>query len=130
MNRQGVYKEPVVVFMNRHPKAIVAFYGVVYGGNFYVPIDEEMPRFRIELILKNLNPRAIICDETTRNIVETFQYDGEYISMTILSKPPIDEEVIGRIRQASIDTDPIYVVFSIWIDGNTKGGCSLSPLSN
>ena len=121
LNRQGVYKEPVVVFMNRHPKAIVAFYGVVYGGNFYVPIDEEMPRFRIELILKNLNPRAIICDETTRNIVETFQYDGGIYLYDDIVKTPIDEEVIGRIRQASIDTDPIYVVFTSGSTGIPKG---------
>jgi D-alanine--poly(phosphoribitol) ligase subunit 1 len=121
LNRQGVYKEPVVVFMNRHPKAIVAFYGVVYGGNFYVPIDEEMPRFRIELIMENLNPRAIICDETTKDIVETFQYDGEIYLYDDIVKTPIDEDVIDRIRQASIDTDPIYVVFTSGSTGIPKG---------
>ena len=31
------YKEPVVVFMKKHPHAITAFYGCVYGGCYYVP---------------------------------------------------------------------------------------------
>ena len=61
----GYYNEPVVVFMGKHPKCIPAFFGTVYGGCFYVPIDEEMPRFRIELIFKNLNPRVMICDGKT-----------------------------------------------------------------
>src|SRR5690554_4059113 len=59
LNQKNIYKQPVVVFMEKSPMAIVAFFGTVFGGNYYVPIDEEMPRFRIELILKNLNPRAI-----------------------------------------------------------------------
>ena len=50
------YKEPVVVFMKKHPHAITAFYGCVYGGCYYVPIDDEMPEFRIRLIFENLHP--------------------------------------------------------------------------
>jgi len=74
---EGIYKKPVVVFMKKHPKAIVAFLGTVYGGNFYVPLDVEMPMFRIELIFKNLNPAAVICDETTKDIVDKLEFDGK-----------------------------------------------------
>ena len=28
---KGIYKEPVVVFMNKHPKTIVAFFGAIAG---------------------------------------------------------------------------------------------------
>ena len=74
---KGLYKEPVVVFMNKHPKTITAFFGVINSGNFYVPIDEEMPRVRIDLILDNLNPQAIICDEQTIEIAKDFNFDGQ-----------------------------------------------------
>ena len=66
--KQG-FKEPVVVFMGRSPNIIVAFLGVVYSGCYYVPIDEEMPRHRIELIFKDLNPRAVICDAKTKGLL-------------------------------------------------------------
>ena len=48
----GLRRQPIVVYMKKHPNAISAFYGVVYSGNFYVPIDEEMPQYRVELIFK------------------------------------------------------------------------------
>lgn len=121
LNKQGFYKQPIVVFMKKHPKTIVAFFGVVYGGNFYVPIDEEMPRFRIELILKNLDPKAIICDETTKKIIETFDYDKEVYLYDDIAKTNIDEDIIKGIRDIAIDTDPIYVVFTSGSTGMPKG---------
>ncbi|MGB4499966.1 MAG: AMP-binding protein [Natronincolaceae bacterium] len=131
LNKQGHYKQPIVVFMARHPKAIVAFFGTVYGGNFYVPVDEEMPRFRIGLILKNLNPKAIICDETTEEIVETFDYNGKIYLYDDIIKTSIDEDLIQNIRDVAIDTDPIYVVFTSGSTGIPKGvvACHRSVIS-
>lgn len=76
LNKKGFYHEPIVVFMKKHPKTISAFFGCVYGGNYYVPIDEEMPRFRIELIFANLQPKVIICDESTKEAAESFLTAG------------------------------------------------------
>ena len=65
--QKGVRREPVAVFMERCPEAVAAFFGAVYGGGFYVPIDSEMPRYRIEQILRTLRPRAVLCSEKTRH---------------------------------------------------------------
>ena len=69
-----ICRKPVVVFMNKHPKEVTAFFGVIRGGNFYVPIDEEMPRTRIELILQNVQPEIIICDEATEKVARHFEF--------------------------------------------------------
>ena len=53
LSRQGAYREPVVVYMKKCPQTIAAFFGVIYAGCYYVPIDEEMPRRRMQLILEN-----------------------------------------------------------------------------
>ena len=47
---QGLTKEPVVVFMGKDPRTIESYLGTVYSGCYYVPIDEEMPKHRVELI--------------------------------------------------------------------------------
>ncbi|MDD2572882.1 MAG: amino acid adenylation domain-containing protein [Bacillota bacterium] len=121
LSKKGVYKQPVVVFMNKCPEAVAAFFGVVYGGDFYVPIEEEMPRFRIQLILNNLNPRAIICDQASKKVMDTFHFGGEvyiYDEMVVTS---IDEDALGRIRETAIDTDPIYVIYTSGSTGIPKG---------
>lgn len=119
--KKGLYKEPVVVFMNKHPKTITAFFGVINSGNFYVPIDEEMPRVRIDLILDNLKPRAIICDEKTIEIARDFHFDGELYLYHDLIQTETDVVLLDTIRAKSIDTDAIYVVFTSGSTGVPKG---------
>ena len=119
--KKDLYKEPVVVFMNKHPKTITAFFGVINSGNFYVPIDEEMPRVRIDLILDNLKPRAIICDAQTVEIAKDFKFEGELYLYDELIQTVVDDEGLSAIRAKAIDTDPIYVVFTSGSTGIPKG---------
>lgn len=121
LNKQGYYNEPVVVFMKKHPKAIAAFFGCVYGGNYYVPIDEEMPRFRIDLIFDNLKPKAMICDASTLEMAKTFQFDGEIMLYDEVSRSEINDEALADIRDRQLDTDPIYIVFTSGSTGIPKG---------
>ncbi|MCD8324482.1 MAG: amino acid adenylation domain-containing protein [Clostridiales bacterium] len=120
--RRGYRREPVVIFMNRHPHMITAFWGVVYSGCFYVPIDEEMPRFRVELIFQNLQPRVVICDSTTKSQLEEFEdFHGEALLYDEISRYPAEDAVLAEIRDRAIDTDPIYIVFTSGSTGIPKG---------
>lgn len=130
---KGIYKKPVVVFMNKHPKEVTAFFGVIAGGNFYVPIDEEMPAGRIQLILDNVQSPLLICDAQTRAIAEGFTFDGEIVLYDEICdvavwNTAIDESrradlerKLQQIREQSIDTDPIYIVFTSGSTGIPKG---------
>ncbi len=121
LHSKNFYNKPVVVFMKKHPNTITAFFGVIYSGNYYVPLDEEMPRHRIELIFETLKPQAIICDEDTREIVNTFNFDGEAYLYSDISKSEIDDLALNQIRDRQIDTDPIYIVFTSGSTGIPKG---------
>ncbi|MDR7870520.1 MAG: amino acid adenylation domain-containing protein [Tissierellaceae bacterium] len=121
LSDKGIYKEPVAVFMGKTPKAIVAFFGVVYGGNYYVPLDEEMPRFRIELILENLKPKAIICDESSKKVLDDLGYEGNAFIYDDMIRTSIDEQKLIEIRDKAIDTDPLYIVFTSGSTGVPKG---------
>ena len=120
--KKGYQREPVVIYMKKHPHMIAAFWGVVYSGCFYVPIDEEMPAFRISLIFQNLKPRVVICDETTVEHVKEFKdFSGEVLLYDEISREPADPERLSAVREQAIDTDPVYIVFTSGSTGVPKG---------
>jgi amino acid adenylation domain-containing protein len=120
---RGIYREPVVVFMNKQPREVTAFFGVITAGDFYVPIDEEMPAGRIQLILDNVKSKAIICDNKTIEIAKKFDFDGDILLYDEISKTLCDAASLARIRDEAIDTDPIYIVFTSGSTGIPKGVC-------
>ena len=118
---QGLYKKPVVVFMKKHPTTLAAFFGTIYAGNYYVPLDDEMPRHRIELILQTLRPAAMICDEDTAPLVKEFDYQGAAYIYSEICGFPVNDEALAWVRDRQLDIDPIYIVFTSGSTGVPKG---------
>ena len=121
LNHEGFYKRPVVVFMKKHPKVLAAFFGAIYAGCYYVPLDDEMPRYRIELIFQTLEPGALICDETTQHIASELNYQGKVFQYEDLASREEDSTALNMIRQKQLDIDPIYIVFTSGSTGVPKG---------
>lgn len=121
LKKSGYTREPVVVFMRKHPDVAAAFFGTVYAGNFYVPIDEEMPSYRVELIFKTLHPRVLICDRETQKLAEQFSCQGQIYLYEEMIQTAIEEECLAKVRREAIDTDPIYIVFTSGSTGVPKG---------
>ena len=120
--KKGIYKKPVVVFMQRAPREIAAFFGVITGGDFYVPVDEEMPAGRIQLILDNVKSPLVICDETTAEKAKAFDLKGgEIVLYDDMIGIGIEDEALERIYRSAVDTDPIYIVFTSGSTGVPKG---------
>ena len=119
--REGFGHEPVIIFMEKTPMCVATFFGTVYGGCFYVPIDEEMPAMRIDLIIKTLQPRVMICDEKTVNKAQELDFHGRILVYEEISALGEDTGRLDEIRREQIDTDPIYIVFTSGSTGVPKG---------
>ena len=118
---QNYYRKPVVVFMDKHPKTIMAFFGVITAGCYYVPIDEEMPQSRVDLILENCKPEWIICDAHTKEKAKEFAYQGNICLYDEIASTPVNDAALAEIRYNALDVDPIYIVFTSGSTGVPKG---------
>ena len=116
----GANCEPVVIFMDKHPKTLAAFFGAIYAGCFYVCLDEKMPEARMRAILDNVSPRFIIADKKNIKKAEALGVEHTYLYDDIC-ETPVDREALIAVRRRQSDTDPIYIVFTSGSTGIPKG---------
>lgn len=111
-------RKPVVVYIDRCIESIEAFMGVVFSGNFYVPIDASLPEQRKKLIIDTLDPMMIIClEEEQMNFIK----DARNILLQDLKNASIDAKRLDEIQNDQIDTDPLYAIFTSGSTGVPKG---------
>ena len=58
--RLSTVNAPVCVLLRHDVTDLLAFFSVVYSGNFYVPIDPALPAVRLRSMLETLCPAAIL----------------------------------------------------------------------
>lgn len=116
-------QQAVVVYMKKGANNIVAFMGAVYAGCYYIPIDSQMPIDRINLIIKTLNPKAIIYDDETEKSLEFVDAQAEKIKFDelIWNEKKINNEEILRVKSRAKNTDLLYVLFTSGSTGTPKG---------
>lgn len=112
---------PIAIYLDKSVKVLSSMFGIVYSGNFYVVLDSEMPKSRIDKCFSTLNPLAIITDEKHLENAKELDFDGEIFIYDDLIKEKIKEDVLLEIRNKQIDTDILYVLFTSGSTGVPKG---------
>lgn len=118
---KGVLRQPVAVFIDREIESIVAFLGVVYSGNFYVPIDFRLPLKRIQVILETLKPAAVLVYQDHEKLLEDIECSVPVLDMRKAGQALMDERRLEAVRRQSLDADPLYCMFTSGSTGVPKG---------
>ena len=117
-----LFKKPIMVYLDKSVEVISTFAGISYSGNFYCPLDTQMPAERISKIIEKLQPAAIITDEAHREEASTLC--GENILLLTCEaalSSPVDTKQIYAVTEKIIDSDVLYVLFTSGSTGTPKG---------
>lgn len=132
IEKLGVDRTPVAVFAGRKMVTPAYFLGVVYAGRPYAPIDASLPDKRIEKILQNLCPRAIVADRESLEHVESIvdelaKSEGFDRPQIFVAEGCVEEtddkspEKLAAVRRQMSMTDPLYIIYTSGSTGNPKG---------
>lgn len=109
--------QPIGVMAYHSIYTIVFFFGVLYSGNYYVPIDPEMSEEKIESIIDDANISLILDEDDQLLIKEKLNYHGIWMK---LNKEYLNEKQDMDIPNLG-DNDPIYMVYTSGSTGKPKG---------
>lgn len=106
-------KLPIVVYGNKDVYMKATFLACSFAGITYIPIDESMPKERVEKIVGQTNPFCIIGNfesTTVKNIPVSYMYE----IMTNESFNEIDKIYLK-------ENDIYYIIYTSGSTGNPKG---------
>ena len=117
----SIEKKPVVVYFKKSAKVLVSFAAAAYSGNFYSPIDVDMPVSRVSKIVEVLEPAVVVTSAELKGRFDELGYKGKYIIYEDVEIKEDDEQIVAPVRDAVIDTDILYVLFTSGSTGMPKG---------
>lgn len=112
----GISKMPIAVISSRDINTVVYFLATLYSGNFYVPIDPDLPMEKTLSILKECKPAVLLGNSCYQ---EYFHRELQCEYITFLSIEAI-EEASCSIPYVGND-DPLYLIYTSGSTGKPKG---------
>ena len=114
-------RNPVPVLMEKGKDTLATFFGAVYAGCFYVLLNPDLPKVRLEHIVNVLDAKNIVTDKAHEEIALELINKEDILYIEDLKNTEIDEKKLKEIRESSLDLDPLYANFTSGSTGVPKG---------
>ena len=117
LKQEGYTGRPVGVIAGRGVETLAFFFGVLYSGNFYVPIDPELAAGKLEAILEDSQFPAILESGRGESVLEKVNFQGRRVTLEDCSNLSPDDICIPDVG----GKDPCYMVYTSGSTGKPKG---------
>lgn len=111
---------PVVVFGEKSYLSLACMLGVVQGGCFYVPLNPEQPKERVEKILEVLQPKVMLVSAACMERAKDLAFSGEIVSFDTCVGTKIEDDLLRERRRKAHKEDPLYGIFTSGSTGTPK----------
>ena len=108
-------KSVIAVIAERSIPMYCALYGIIRGGNAYLPVSPDLPRDRVDYMLKRSNASCVIAQKQFMHLAGNIPC----INLTdLMSKPSGAEEYLPCDAE---ENDAAYVIYTSGSTGMPKG---------
>ncbi len=111
-------------YMDKSVSALAGFFGAVYAGCAYAPLNLRHPAARVRAILDTLGAPVVVADRAHAPQLAAMDVPCEILILEdLLSHAATAEEdlALSRVRAGMLDVDPLYVNFTSGSTGTPKG---------
>lgn len=114
-------RRPVAVLCDREALAFAAFLGVLQSGNCYVPLEAKMPQQRLEAILGQLQPAALLYLEKEEVTAQAYAESVPLLCLEQAVHEMEEASLLEACRAQVLDVDPAYLIYTSGSTGMPKG---------
>ncbi len=112
---------PVMVYLPKSIKSIVAFMGSMYAQSPYVPMDYAVPMERLRITAQNLCPTVVITDRDGEARLRDAGIDVAVLVYDEMIDTEADNEKIDSMLNTATDLDSAYIMYTSGSTGTPKG---------
>lgn len=110
---------PIGLAVERSPDMVAAMLGVLLSGRPYVPLDTELPTYKLAAIIDLISPQLIITDQRHEALISRF---CETQTCALLRIDEIVSETPSKSGVTTLtDEDSAYILFTSGSTGTPKG---------